>query len=328
MAFSSETKIFTSQGWKYISDLRGNDRVLVRNFLGDAEFIQPFALRRKEYEGEVVKFGGKYWAVTVTPDHKIVYDKRPDGQETFARDVVVDKHRHLYRKFRYIREDKADEKLILRSGNTERVISLADKDWYTLVAYTVMKGYISKDTNPRLKFFLDMSNVLPMIDILDRLGITWSSDKNDDQIVITVNRDNNLARKLKLFLGARKRKYMYLPDKMLYGSSQSLMKHFMSIITSLVAKPSQNRPNQLVFTSTNRKLIETLRLLCMMVGYGFSVAENHGELVVAVIPRQVSPWSVRFLEKQLYSGYIYEIDLFDGLVYVTEKSLPVWMSPK
>jgi hypothetical protein len=327
MAFSSDTKILTNSGWKLIGDVSGRDRILVRNFIGDSEFLQPFAIRKRHYEGEIVHFGSTYWAVSLTPDHKVVYDTVPDGVKATqsvvdARDVTVDKHKFLYRKFRYIREDKTNDSITVG----KRRASLSDEDWYTIIAYTVTKGYISKDDNPLLKYFVDMSEVFPLISILDQKGITYSYDQSLK--VLIVNRDSNLARKLKKFLGARKRREMYLPDKIIYGSSQALMKHLLGTITTLVAKPPQNRPNQLMFTSTNRRLLDSLRMLCMFCGYGFSMSENHGEYIVYIVPGKVSPWSVRFLEKQLYSGYVYEIGLFDGLVYVTEKNLPVWMSPK
>jgi len=327
MAFSAETKVFTDKGWKSIADISGKDRVLVRNFLGDAEFRQPFYLKKKEYDGEIVNFGSKYWAVSVTPEHQIVYDG--EREPTLAQDVTVDRHRLLFRKFRYTREDKAKEILILKNGDSHRYVSISDEDWYTVVAFAVTKGYISKDKNPRLKFFVNMDNLLPLVDVLDRWGISWTSRNVDGNIALTVNRDNNLARKLKVFLGARARRDMRLPKKMLYSSSQGLMKHFLGTVTTLTAKPSQKRPKQLIFTSYNTKLIESLRLMCMLVGYGFSSSRNvNGEHVAYILPTTVSPWSVRFIEKKTYSGYIYEIGLFEGLVYVTEKSLPVWMSPK
>lgn len=324
MAFASETKIFTDRGWKPIGSLSGRDRVLVRNFLGEAEFIQPFALKKREYNGPIVHFGSTRWSVHLTPDHKVVYENETRNAE----DVTVDKHKLLYRKFRYIREDKTNEFINIANGDTTRQLSISDDDWYVLVAYVVTKGFISKDANPRLKFFVDMSNVLPLIEILDKWGVSWSSVINDKSVVVTVNRDNNLATKLRRFLGARARRDMRLPDKMVYGSSQALMKRFMGVVINLVAKPSKTRPNQLVFTSTNGKLLETLKDMCMFCGYGFSMTENHGEYTVSIIPGSISPWSVRFIEKQTYSGYVYEIDLFDGLVYVTERNLPVWMSPK
>lgn len=332
MALTANTRIMTNKGWKSITDISGHDKVLVRNFIGDAEFIQPFALKKTHYEGDVIKFGGAYWAVTVTPDHKIVYDRNPQSvrsvQETaYAKDVKADRHKFFHRQFRYIREDKADEYVNIY-GDIDRRVSISDEDWYTIVAYTVMCGYISKDKNPRLKYMVNPEKMLPLISILDMLGVSWSYGEVSGSSVITVNRDNNLARKLKLFLGARARRDMYLPNKMVYGSSQALMKHFIGTVTTLVAKPAKNRPKQLVFNSANRKLLEGIKMMCMFCGYGFSMSENHGEYVIYVLPRTVSPWTARFVEKSTYSGYIYEIDLFDGLIYVTERSLPVWMSPK
>ena len=40
MAFIEGTPIFTDSGFKNIEDIGGRDKVLVRNFLGDAEFMK------------------------------------------------------------------------------------------------------------------------------------------------------------------------------------------------------------------------------------------------------------------------------------------------
>lgn len=324
MGFTADTKIFTSRGWKYIRDISGRDRILVRNFLGDAEFIQPFALRKKHYDGEVVKFGGKYWATTVTPDHNVIFD----NETVKASDIKVDKNKRLHRRFRYLREDRGVEKLHIKNGDSTRQVTLSDETWYTLVAYTITKGYISKDRNPRLKFMLNVDNFAQIVVILDNLGITYSAGDVKGSLVITVNRDNNLARKLKVFLSARARRDMVLPDKMVYGSSQALIKHFLDTVTYLIAKPSVTRPNQLTFTFQNPKLLETIKMMCMFCGYGFAMTPVNGTYSCYIIKSGISSWSVRFIEKYTYTGYTYEIDLFDGLVYVTERSLPVWMSPK
>lgn len=320
MAFSPETKILTRRGWKRIRDIGGRDRVLVRNFLGEAEFIQPFALRKSHYEGELVTFGSKYWAATTTPEHKIIYDKG----EMKAENVKVDKHKRLYRKFRYIREDRKGELIHLK----ERTVSVSDEDWYTIVAYTLAKGYISKDKNPRLKFMLDYEEMPPLVGLFDMWGITYNIGEVNGNPVLTVNRDNNLARKLKRFLGARARREMGLPDKAVFSSSQALMKHFVGVFTTLAARPSQKRPKQLIFTHPSRNFAKSMEMLCLMVGFPFNATESYGKQVCYVIPDSVGSWSVTFVEKTDYSGDVYDIDLFDGLIYVTERNLPVWLSPK
>jgi hypothetical protein len=333
MAFVGETKILTNKGWKQIKDISGKDKVLVRNFIGDAEFIQPFALKKRQYEGEIINFGATYWSVSLTPDHKIVYDTAPDGvkdslHSAAARDVVPDQNRYFYRRFRYIREDRGVEKLILKDELMQRTVTISDEDWYTIVAYTVTKGYISKGKSPRLSYMLDEETLLPLLRIFDGLGVSTHIGIVNGTIVLTVNRNNNLARKLKMYLGARARREMKLPNKMIYGSSQPLMRHFVGTFTSLTAKASQKRPNQLVFTTANGNLVEDLRMMCTFCGYGFSSTPSRSIFVCYILPKPVAPWTARFVEKKTYSGYTYEIDLFDGLVYVTERSLPVWMSPR
>ena len=54
MAFPADTKVLTNRGWKKIEDVGGHDRVLTRNFLGDAQFTKPFAIKKKSYSGEII----------------------------------------------------------------------------------------------------------------------------------------------------------------------------------------------------------------------------------------------------------------------------------
>lgn len=116
MGFIEGTKVFTNSGFKNIEDISGRDKVLVRNFIGDAEFIQPFALKKKSYSGEIIKIGGSNWSFSVTPNHIIQlsddnYDP-PRNELIPAKQVEVNKHHRIHRKFRYLLPDDAPKEII------------------------------------------------------------------------------------------------------------------------------------------------------------------------------------------------------------------------
>ena len=140
--------------------------------------------------------------------------------------------------------------------------------------------------------------------------------------------NTNLVSKLEKYLGSRKRSEMRIPDKAIYGSSRAHLRHFVDTLVSLAAKPLTERPGQFLFVSANRKLMNNMEIICLLAGYGFSKRDYEDETKSRINTNNKSSWHVRKVEKKPYSGSVYEIDLFDGLVYVTEGSLPVWMSPK
>jgi hypothetical protein len=337
--FVADTRIFTLKGWKNISELSGKDKVLVKNFIGDAEFIQPFALRKREFKGELIKFGGARWGVTVTPEHKVVFDhaRHDASMDTIcAGDLTPDPNRYLGRDFRYLQEDKTHESLILKNGNSTRTATVSDKDWYTILAFVMCRGMLSKHKNPVLNIFADAEEARPFTDILEKYGITWWQGTTSNGIpMLAVHQESNLSRKVKRTLGARARRDMRLPDRILYGSSRSLMRHFINTVTTLEAKPDSRQPEQLRMATGNAKFAKSLELFCLLCGYGFvsnlgnaSAYSDKPAHVIRILPSKSDCWSVRSVGKVHYSGFVYEIDLFDGLVYVTEKNLPVWMSPK
>lgn len=331
-----ETRIFTDQGWKLIKDLSGHDKVLVRNFLGDAEFTQPFALRKKHYSGEITTFGGKDWAVSVTPDHPLVYNVQPKklGQapgKITAKEVVPSHHDLLFRSFRYNQENKKTELLKVKNFGTYRTVSLSVEDWYIIICYTMLFSYISvrKRARPSIVYIADEDKLLKLTAILDQYGLRWSwNTKKVGAPQISLNNDSNLVNKLKAFTGSYRRRDMHWRDKAIFGSSRALIRHFINSLIALDTKPIPGRPGQYFFNTINEKFMKNLEILCMLGGYGFSYVNGDWGLRARIIAEPMKSWRVNFVEKKTYSGDVYEIDLFEGLVYVTERSLPVWLSPK
>lgn len=328
MAFVSETKILTSKGWKQICDLSGHDKVLVRNFLGDAEFIQPFALKKREYEGEIVSFGNKDWGVAVTPDHKVVYNQ-PNKigmcPPVLASEIVPNDGKILFRRFRYNKEPKSYEKILLDG----RTVYISLEDWYTIVAYTVLFAFIEKRKNGYLYYICDLYNLMKLTNIFDQIGIKWKVGvKQKGNPTIFIKNESNLTSKLMRYLGARARRDMKLREKSIYDANPALLRHFIDEIIRLSGSPIKERPGQFMLTLTNKKLIANLEMMCLLGGYGFS-SMDYGirGTKIRIIIKPNSSWNIRDVKKELYKGPVYEIDLFDGLVYVTEKSFPVWMNP-
>lgn len=327
--FISDTQVFTNTGWKKIQDIGGNDKVLVKNFLGDAELIQPFALKKKQYDGEIIKVGGKDWSLTVTPDHTGLDDKK------------------IVRRFRYMFPDEPTKETIkIWDDFGTRHSTISHEDWYKLVAYVLVRGFIRpKPGRPMLFLFLEEGRVEEEIailgDLLDRIGVSYHvqySEKTRPKVVVSSK--NTLAARLITRLGSAKRKDMYLPDKMIYSSTKELAKLLIETIIAASIRPETERGTVFQLATSNKKLIDSLTLLGTLSGYsmrcvfrlkaGSPVLNGFTKRDSYILQISSSPALYSFInrKKSLYSGYIYGIDLFDGQIYVKEGSMPVWVNPK
>lgn len=353
MAFIQGTKVLTNSGWKNIEDIAGQDKVLVRNFIGDAEFIQPFALKKKKYDGEIIKISGKGWAFAVTPDHIVVYDRRTTAfGDHFvyekAKDLKIDERNRIQRKFKYLPiDDYKREAVVFYTPFGKRWVTISNEDWYVLVAFTLCRGYIDTSSKkPALNFRLDREKneeeLLLLSDILDRIGVEWSliPSYTTDTLSVRLTSTSPIARRIITRLGSKKRKEMFLPDKMIYNSSKELAVLLIETIIKLSKKLSTERGSSYQFTTNNEKLVESLQLLGTLAGYGMNkkVMVKKGDdsgrgavkkdVLNLVIANLAATYSPLHIEQEKYLGYVYEIDLFDGQVYVKEGTAPVWVNPR
>lgn len=353
MAFIEGSKIFTDSGWKSVETIAGRDKVLVRNFLGDAEFIQPFALKKKYHKGQITKIGGKTWSFSVTPDHIVVYDRKTgSGRSKFryekAKDLKIDKNYRIYRKFKYLAaEEYKKENVVFKTPFGKKWVNISNQDWYVLVAYVLCRAYMRPEYKKHvLNIRLDRQKVEKEVrllgDILDRIGAEWSFIPTyvNDTSLIRVSAKTPLAKRLITRLGSADRREMYLPDSMIYKATRELATTLIETVIDLSKRPTTERGDFYQFTSNNEKLIHSLEMLGTVWGYGMTiqVMEKKGidygrgvlrkdvlKLNIRNLPESYSP---RYVKNVDYEGSVYEIDLFDGQVYVKEGTAPVWVNPK
>lgn len=349
MAFIADTQVFTDAGWKRIEDVSGKDRVLVRNFLGEAEFIQPFALKKRKYDGFVTQIGARNWHFSVTPHHPIVFDKNklPTGnnfQVVRAENVKPRIDTRLYRKFRYIFSEEPKKEIIkIKDEFGIRYTTISQYDWYKLMGYVLMRGFIRKKPgSPMLHLFLDPNRIEEesriIGDLLDRMGFSWHmqhSEKTSPKIVVSSK--NLLCARLITRLGSDKRKEMYLTDKIIYNSTKELSQLLIDTIIDAAGGKDTLR-TQLV--TTNKAFIDSLMLLGTLSGYSirYSITSTAGtpsnygvakkDSYILLISSLTDTYAPTYVRKEFYYGYVYEIDLFDGQIYVKEGSMPVWVNPK
>jgi len=339
MAFPAETNVLTNKGWKPISDISGHDRVLVRNFLGDAQFTQPFAVRRRDYHGKMISGGSSSYQFRVTPEHTVVYtDKGDNVIQTTAEDVPAKRENRLKHRSRY----STDTYLLpqkIRVKNFEYTVDTLD--WYKLCGFVLRRGGMDKGRN-RLMLSLDKSNPQKDFDlitpILNNLQLKWTFSAPN---TIIISQSYNIANKIALMLGSKHRKEMFLPDRMIYSASIEQGRELIEMFIRTSRRDGRGVHGTTQFSTTNVKLIESLEILGLLCGYTISsllvrkagtkvpAGETKRDSYAVYVRKSVNEVSIVRKSESEYSGKVYEIDMFeDQLLIKEDDSLPIWMKPK
>lgn len=345
--FVAGQQIFTNSGWKNVEDISGTDKVLNRNFISNAEFIQPFALHKSQYDGEVIELGGRNWSATTTPDHNIAYEKF-NGKfvKTPAVDFEAKKSNKIHRSFRYMFSDDPHKEFVkITDEFGSRNSTIQHEDWYVLVAYMLTKGYIKTGYGrPMVHFYLDEYDVERQLallgDILDRIGIPFHLQYTEKtRAKLVVSSKNTLAYRFKTRLGSFKRREMSLPDKMIYQSNKALANLFIETFMDASTSYNNNR-DKYTYKTTNKALLDSISLFGTLHGYGVGyvlqspkgsmIGENvtKSDSYVLFIHNPVKTHTATYKKTKPYQGAVYSLDLFEGQVYIREKGMPVWIDPK
>lgn len=339
MAFPVETKVLTTNGWKPIGDIGGHDRVLVRNFLGDAQFSQPFAIRRRSYDGKMITGGSRTYQFRVTPEHTVVYTDKGDNIITStAAEVPAKRENRLKHRSRYSTDGYlAQQKVKVRDYE----YTIDTLDWYKLCGFVLRRGGIDK-SRKRLTLSLDKSNPEKDLElirpVLENMNLEWTQISPD---TLVFSQTYNIAYKLASMLGSKRRKEMYIPDKMIYSASIEQGRELIEMFVRTSRRDGEGVDKTIQFSTSNFKLIESLEILGLLCGYTISylVARKAGAKLPAgetkrdsyavYVRKSVNEVSIVRKSESDYSGKVCEIDMFEDQLLIKEgNSLPLWMKPK
>lgn len=339
MAFIEGTQVLSDKGWKNIEDIGGRDRVLVRNFIGDAQFTQPFAIRKRDYSGVIISAGSEKYQFTVTPEHEVVYtDKSRNLVKTTAEKVPVKRDNKLKHRSRYSTDGYLPGQKLKNNGFEYTIDTL---DWYTFCGFVLRRGGMDGGRN-RLTFTLsmddpkkDMGLICP---VLDRMGLEWTFVEPN---IIVLSRKSNIAMKTAICLGSKSRKDMYVPDKMVYSATLEQARALIETFIKASRQDGEWNGENVQFSSSNTKFIDSLEILGLLCGYtvskilarpaGYKVPKGvtKRDSYVVYIRKSVKEIAINRKKKREYTGKVYEIDMFDDqLLIKDDKCLPIWMKPR
>lgn len=337
MAIPAGTDIFTDTGWKPIEDVAGKDKVLVKNFLGEAMFVQPYALKRIKYDGKLVRLYHKFTSIELTPDQNMIY-YHDDGhrlRKSTAKEYTISKYHYISSNFRYS-PDKWPKSVVVKTPdlpgpNTKKV---SPYDWHTLAGYILARG----SYHSRSKTLLIRANKEEQVilcDILDRYGLAWSLTYTGNEYtnLVRVSDKSNLSRKARFMFGNKKGE-MGIPDSMIFDNRKENILALVNTIDRLTGIKKGN------MTGNSKKLIKSLEKTCTLwrIPYKLSWTARAGEYRGRG-PLTKDRWDFKIIDKfnnfyprkrkeVQFTGNVYELDLLDGEVYVKNKGRPVWIPPK
>ena len=339
MAFIAGTKVLTNKGWKNIEDVSGHDRLLIRNFLGDAQFSKPFAVKKRQYSGKIIAGGSKNYQFKVTPDHEIVYtDKNDNIIKAAAKDVPAKRENRLKHRSRYAPDGYLTPQKI---KNGDREYSVDTLDWYKLVGFVLRRGGIDKK-RARLTLALDKHNPRKDMDlicpVLDRMNLQWTFTEPN---IVVLSQKSNIANKLALMLGTKTRKSMYVPDKMIYNSSIEQGRALIEMFVLASRQDGKWGGENIQFATSNTKLIDSLEILGLLSGNTISrlltkpagtkvpAGKTKRDSYTVYVRRSVKEISIIRKQEIDYDGKVYEIDMFEDQLLIKENGyLPIWMKPR
>lgn len=80
--FSPQHELYTRAGWKYIADIPFGEEVLQADAEGNLSFAQPLDRTESFFSGKLVSIEGRRLSQQVTPNHRILLNKRRGGTLT------------------------------------------------------------------------------------------------------------------------------------------------------------------------------------------------------------------------------------------------------
>jgi hypothetical protein len=134
--YDENTEVITHNGWKLFKDLLDNDKIMSINPINQEIGFVPFVNRTVyEYHGRMVRFLGRNYDLSVTPDHNMLFVSR----KGFYREAMADEllHKRNYYLPRAVGKwRKSDTKNEIGFGDLE----ISKKQYFRLWAWYLAEG--------------------------------------------------------------------------------------------------------------------------------------------------------------------------------------------
>ena len=340
--FSDDTKILTKEGFKYFYELHEDEEVMTFKD-GVMRYDKPLAIVSNDYEGDMINIKTRSVNLLVTPNHKIICQKK--RKRKFPED----------NKWEFVKADSIDYKYrIPTSGNYEsedinipsikfynRSVRIEDTlNWYTFMGYWISEGSVagSKNNKPvthssRYAIRISQSKEknyntwLKIKECLTRLGVSFHYNGKD-----FIFHNKGLWEYL-FKIGNSYTKY--IPKYMLHSNKE----HLSALYTSLIEGDGTFYKNGEYYCTASEKLADDFLTLCVHLGKSATISSRikskvgdmmpHGELlksepktIYEIRTRTSNTQELRTsnnssrINKVYYKGVVYCVSTTDGAIVV------------
>lgn len=276
-SYHKDTKVFTSKGWKPVSDITYEDKLATLNpETEQIEFYNPKGLV-SHYENELIEIKDKWFNIQITKDHDCFIHQRRDGGK---------QGRYYMPQFRNPSELTSESKFV-RTISSDREcdeyldingVTIHKNDYAFLMAWYLSEGSCNRDNYiiiAQLKSDIRDYLKCELAEIADRLNCKFYEWKQGFAL-----KNDNLLEYLKL-LGHSHEKY--IPKELFKLDNESLQIFLDNYILGDGHKRTSKKYNSVeecIFTSSIR-LRDGISFIAVLCGYNPTIYKHSekGKLV-------------------------------------------------
>lgn len=337
--FSDDTEILTPQGWQLIRDVQVGDCVMGMSQDGYAEYQPVIAKQEYDYNGDLLHFEGKSIDLLVSPEHKVLVNRRTNGRKTrksfektgwrtmTAQEVFGGYNYEMLRAVRWM-GNPAEDKVVIHGDvyPTKPFLRflglwLGDGSAYVTQREGHASGYVIQ-----IAAFNQKREYVKQV--LDELGVHYNEMREGFRF---------FRKSLYEYLAP----YVHAENKHLPREWLNLDPEHLKLILEGLLMSDGNLETQTI-TTCSKRLADDIQVMAFLSGQGaivreakpsskarflngYEVKSNHPVYKVRLASGQLTPKIAPSRHKTVpYQGKIYDVTVPNHLIFVRRNGKPVW----
>lgn len=288
-----ETECLTNNGWKRHDKISKKDKILTFNTKNNTyEYLAPLRVASYDFDGEMYVLKNRTQEQWITPGHKIVRKKFNTHDEYELIDI----------------EDVLQFKspvIIPNSWETESRKTM-NQDMIRLLAWIVSEGnFDTSAQRKRVSLFQSEKNkehIEEIIGVLKRLGYSYHIQRR-----VKSGFSETPSVRIRLHIKESHAVFTYTDTKVVPSVIKTLSKDCIRLFLETYVKGdgSEEESGRIRIYTKNRKNLDALQELCVLVGYGSTVFQRKetGVFVLNIIRNKET--YIQSIEKKSYKGKVW-----------------------
>lgn len=326
--FDDKTEVLTNDGWKYFKDTDNNDEFATLSDTNKLVYLKPVKKQAYMYKGDMYKTSSKSVDQLVTPDHKIyVSSNTTINNKTVKNNFALRQAKNLkwdINRLYYTSNFEWDgmcenthyflPKTYMADGRNLHNIKCVDMfDWFEFIGWFVSEGCKFKTPTNYTVVITQYEktnhfNREEIKNLLKRMGINFSEDKNQKHIIINDKQLYNTLENEGIINGAKNKS---IPKWMLKYS-----KEYLTILYNSMMKGDGNKSNRR-YNTTSPILKDQFMEIALKLGKVVTASEtekrkkdNHSKIYRIYISERKYMCTKRESRSIVqYNGMVYDVTL-------------------